>query len=57
MEQFKENINEPFTIVIPNYKRVNELIRAINSIREQKGYDDLVHKIIIVDDKSENISD
>lgn len=57
MIQLKENIKEPFTIVIPNYKRVNELIRAVNSVREQKGYDELVHKIIIVDDKSANIDD
>ncbi|QIT27987.1 glycosyltransferase family 2 protein [Raoultella terrigena] len=57
MEQLKENVKEPFTIVIPNYKRINELIRAIDSIREQENYDSLVHQIIIVDDKSENIED
>ncbi|EPY1511318.1 glycosyltransferase family 2 protein [Klebsiella quasipneumoniae] len=47
---------ELFSIVIPNYRRVIELGRAIDSIRNQNGYNDLVKHIIIVDDKSENIS-
>ncbi|HGV9263179.1 TPA: glycosyltransferase family 2 protein, partial [Klebsiella aerogenes] len=45
-----------FSIVIPNYRRVAELKRAVDSIRNQNSYNDLVENIIIVDDKSDNIS-
>lgn len=54
----KEEIVSPlFSIVIPNYKRVVPLIKAINSVREQKSYNELVDKIIVVDDKSDNIEE
>lgn len=41
--------------MIPNYKRVEELKRALQSIIDQKNFEELVDKIIIVDDKSENV--
>lgn len=52
-------MNRPklFTVVIPNYNRITELKRAIQSIRDQIDYDVLVDKIIIVDDESENIKE
>lgn len=46
-----------FSIIIPNYKRVAELKRALDSIRSQFDYSELVDQIIIVDDKSDNIKD
>ncbi|MGK2377997.1 glycosyltransferase family 2 protein, partial [Klebsiella pneumoniae] len=50
------NFEHPlFTVVIPNYKRVEELKRALQSIIDQKNFEELVDKIIIVDDKSENV--
>ncbi len=50
------NFEHPlFTVVIPNYKRVEELKRALQSIIDQKTLRELVDKIIIVDDKSENV--
>lgn len=52
-----EICTELFSIVIPNYKRTHELKRAIDSVICQVGYDDLIEKIIIVDDKSENINE
>lgn len=47
---------ELFSIVIPNYRRVTELKRAIDSVRNQNSYNNLVKNIIIIDDKSDNIS-
>ncbi|HHQ6589408.1 TPA: glycosyltransferase family 2 protein [Serratia fonticola] len=47
--------NAMFTVVIPNYKRIKELIRAIESVLNQSGAEELLESIIIVDDKSENI--
>ncbi|EMO6902582.1 glycosyltransferase family 2 protein, partial [Pluralibacter gergoviae] len=46
-----------FSVVIPNYRRVIELKRAIDSVRIQLHYSDLVERIIIIDDNSENISE
>lgn len=43
-----------FSVVIPNYKRVDELVRAVKSVLEQA---DLVEEIIIVDDLSDNIEE
>ncbi|VUS60286.1 UDP-Glc:alpha-D-GlcNAc-diphosphoundecaprenol beta-1,3-glucosyltransferase WfgD [Klebsiella spallanzanii] len=46
-----------FSIVIPNYKRIDTLVRAIKSVLKQELSDVLIDKIIIVDDKSENVNE
>ncbi|UYO73855.1 glycosyltransferase family 2 protein [Halomonas qinghailakensis] len=43
-----------FSVVIPNYKRVEELVRAVRSALSQG---DLVEEVIIVDDFSDNIQE
>jgi amylovoran biosynthesis glycosyltransferase AmsB len=43
-----------FTVVIPNYNRVYELVRAVKSVLKQQEY---VDEIIVVDDCSDNIED
>lgn len=41
-----------FSVVIPNYKRVEELLRAVRSALNEK---EMVKEVIVVDDCSENI--
>lgn len=49
--------NSKFTVVIPNFKRVTELVRALESVLNQELSEELLDSIIIVDDDSDNIDE
>lgn len=49
--------NSKFTVVIPNFKRVTELVRALESVLSQELSEELLDSIIIVDDDSDNIDE
>ena len=49
--------NSKFTVVIPNFKRVTELVRALESVLSQELSEELLDSIIIVDDYSDNIDE
>lgn len=57
MKNSHEKCSKLFSIVIPNYNRISELKRAIDSVVNQIGYDELIESVIIVDDKSEKINE